>query len=34
MAPGPGSSVPMTAEIRPAVKMPGAIGSLNGVVAA
>jgi len=26
--------VPMTAEMSPAVKMPGAIGSLKGVVAA
>jgi hypothetical protein len=34
MAPGPGSCVPMTAEMRPAVKIPGAIGFLNGVVAA
>jgi len=31
---GPGSRVPITAEIMPAVKMPGAIGVLNGVVAA
>ena len=32
--PGPGSLVPMAAEISPAVKTPGAIGSLNGVEAA
>ena len=31
MAPGPGSRVPITAEIRPAVQIPGAIGSSNCV---
>ena len=32
--PGPGSVVPMTAEISPAVKIPGAIGVLKIVAAA
>jgi len=30
---GPGRRVPMTAEISPAVQMPGAMGSLKMVVA-
>ena len=34
MAPGPGSRVPITAEMSPAVQMPGAMGSLNTVPAA
>ena len=29
MVPGPGSRVPITAEISPAVQIPGAMGSLN-----
>jgi hypothetical protein len=31
---GTGQTGPITAEISPAVKMPGAMGALNGVVAA
>jgi len=34
MAPGPGSVVPITAEMSPAVKTPGAMGSRKAVVAA
>ena len=34
MAPGPGNWVPMTAEMRPAVKTPGAMGSPKLVAAA
>ena len=34
MVPGPGSRVPMTAEMSPAVQIPGAMRALNGVPAA